>query len=99
MIPLKVISAECCKLADEFVPELVETLASQMNPQVVCSVAGLCNNARIDKLLAEQETLESTAVAVPDKCDGCHSVVAKVQDKFEMMTRDQVLQGILRVSI
>lgn len=41
------------KLADEFIPELVETLASQMNPQVVCAVAGLCNNAKVDALLAQ----------------------------------------------
>ncbi|GLV43603.1 Saposin-related [Carabus blaptoides fortunei] len=97
LIPLKVISGECCKMVDEFIPELVETLASQMNPQVVCSVAGLCNNARIDKLLADHETLNPTAVAVPDKCDGCHTVVGKLQNKFDMMTRDQVLQGILKV--
>ena len=28
------------KLADEFIPELVETLASEMNPDTVCTVAG-----------------------------------------------------------
>lgn len=55
LIPVKVISKECCKLADEFIPELVETLASEMNPQVVCSVAGLCNNAWVDKQLAESK--------------------------------------------
>ncbi|XP_035896094.1 uncharacterized protein LOC118505009 [Anopheles stephensi] len=53
LIPVKVVKKECCKLADDFIPELVEALASQMNPNVVCSVAGLCNNAAIDKLLAE----------------------------------------------
>lgn len=53
LIPLKIVSDECIKLVDDFIPELVETLASQMNPQVVCSVAGLCNNANIDKLLDE----------------------------------------------
>lgn len=51
LIPIKIVTKECIKLADDFVPELVETLASQMNPTQVCSVAGLCNNAKIDKLL------------------------------------------------
>ena len=32
----------CKKLADEFIPELVETLASEMNPDTVCTVAGKC---------------------------------------------------------
>ena len=40
MIPIKLIANECIKLADQFVPELVETLASEMNPDTVCSVAG-----------------------------------------------------------
>jgi saposin len=53
LLPVKVISEACCKVADEFIPELVETLASQMNPQVVCSVAGLCNNAWVDKQLED----------------------------------------------
>lgn len=42
---------ECIKIVDEYIPELVETLSSQMNPSVVCTVAGLCNSAHIDKLL------------------------------------------------
>ena len=33
----------CKKLADEFIPELVETLASEMNPDTVCTVAGKLN--------------------------------------------------------
>lgn len=53
LIHIKPIVEECIKIVDDFIPELVETLASQMNPSVVCSVAGLCNNAHIDKLLEE----------------------------------------------
>lgn len=34
LIPLKPIKKECKRLADDFIPELVEALASQMNPQV-----------------------------------------------------------------
>lgn len=51
LIPIKIVKKECTKLADDFVPELVEALSSEMNPDQVCSVAGLCNNARIDELL------------------------------------------------
>lgn len=55
LLPLKVVKNECKKLADEFIPELVDTLASEMDPNVVCTVSGLCNNARIDKLLLENK--------------------------------------------
>ena len=41
LIPIKIIANECKKLADEFVPELVETLSSEMNPDTVCTVAGM----------------------------------------------------------
>ena len=40
LIPIKIIRNECKNLADEFVPELVETLSSEMNPDTVCTVAG-----------------------------------------------------------
>ncbi|KPJ06954.1 Proactivator polypeptide [Papilio machaon] len=53
LIPIKLVRKECIVLADDFVPELVETLASEMNPQTVCSVAGLCNSARIDLMLED----------------------------------------------
>lgn len=60
LIPIKVITKECIKVADDFLPELVEALASQMNPDQVCSVAGLCNSASIDEKLkkAYQDALE-----------------------------------------
>jgi len=34
LIPISVVKKECKRLADDFIPELVEALASQMNPQV-----------------------------------------------------------------
>ncbi|XP_067617016.1 uncharacterized protein Sap-r isoform X2 [Eurosta solidaginis] len=62
LIPIKIVRKECDKLADDFVPELVEALSSQMNPDQVCSVAGLCNNAHIDELLITsfQSALDGT---------------------------------------
>merc|ERR1740128_565391 len=51
LIPIKLVAKECRALFDEFVPELVETLSSEMNPDTVCTVAGLCNSERIDKML------------------------------------------------
>ena len=59
LIHIKPIVKECIKLVDEFIPELVETLASQMDPSVVCSVAGLCNSAHIDQLLLENKETET----------------------------------------
>lgn len=38
LIPLKIVAKQCIKMADNFVPELVEALSSQMNPQVKTQV-------------------------------------------------------------
>lgn len=61
LIPLQEIVKECITLADEFIPELIETLASQMNPQIVCATAGLCNSVRVDRLLRSHGLLASTS--------------------------------------
>lgn len=34
LIPIKVVQKECITLADNFIPELIEALSSQMNPDV-----------------------------------------------------------------
>ncbi len=42
LIPIRPIADECKKLSDDFIVQLVETLSSELNPQVVCAVAGAC---------------------------------------------------------
>uniref|UniRef100_A0A182KDI5 Saposin n=1 Tax=Anopheles christyi TaxID=43041 RepID=A0A182KDI5_9DIPT len=110
LIPIKFVKGECRKLADNFVPELVEALASQMNPNVVCSVAGLCNNAVIDKMLAEMQIIKSQpetqglgeshpAVAFdnPFSCNECHMIASLIERRFRSTDRDSVLEGFLRI--
>lgn len=103
LMPIKIVRKECIKLADDFIPELVEALASQMNPNVVCSVAGLCNNAGIDKLLenyngeidfdsSEEKTEETTGLS----CSGCNNVASLISDKFHSSNRDDILESMLR---
>jgi len=60
LLPLKAIKTECKKLAGDFNHELINTLASEMDPNVVCTVSGLCNNARIDKLLLKNKRKVTT---------------------------------------
>ncbi|XP_049804326.1 prosaposin [Schistocerca nitens] len=93
LIPLKPVAKECMKLADEFVPELVETLASEMNPQVVCAVAGLCNNAHIDELLAKQHV--SKPQSEIKTCDNCYTVTELLRKKFHETPRDDMMNNLL----
>lgn len=106
LLIVKPIKKECDKLADEFVPELVEALSSQMNPQVVCSVAGLCNNVAIDRMLASASlhgiaTVREGPVKKIEKkglsCNQCGKVSTLLADKFHSKSRDEVLENMLGV--
>lgn len=90
LIPIKEVRTECMKLADDFVPELTEMLVSEMNPTVVCTVAGLCNSQRIDNLLK--------ATAEPaDLCTNCTFALTAVKRYFEQAPKSQVLDKLLRL--
>lgn len=97
LIPVKKIAKICDGMVDNFVPELVEALSSEMNPQSVCSVAGLCNNAAIDKMLED----EAAKVVTPPKeddftCAKCQSISTIISDKFQRADRDDLLEAALR---
>lgn len=99
LIHLKPIVKMCDDMVDNFVPELVEALSSEMNPQQVCSVAGLCNNAAIDRMLEEEEAAATkvTAVAKPEfTCQKCQSISTIITDKFQRANRDDILELMLR---
>ncbi|KAF5305454.1 hypothetical protein FQA39_LY01545 [Lamprigera yunnana] len=99
LIPIKIIAKECCKIIDEFSLELIDVLASQMNPQMVCSVAGLCNSERVHELLAEStnDVVSKASVKKPSTCEGCYTVVNRVVNNFQSSSRDQVLQSFLQI--
>lgn len=69
LIPIKLVRHECIHLADDFIPELIDALASQMNPQVVCATAGLCNSLRVDMQIMEYKVGQSSEKALLDNYD------------------------------
>lgn len=93
LIPIKFVAEGCMKLADEFVVELIETLASEMNPQAVCSVAGLCNNAKIDRLLVDYNAQRELRAG----CYNCQKTVGVVRKKFDETKYEDFLVGLLQV--
>ncbi|XP_076766761.1 prosaposin [Xylocopa sonorina] len=106
LIHIKPIVKECITIVDQFIPDLIETLASQMNPSAVCSVAGLCNSAHMDKLLQEYDesntkigelkihSLEKDELE-PDECSKCYTVAAHMEQKLNRTPRDKMLQQML----
>lgn len=100
LLRLKPVVQECDKIADEYIPDLIDTLASQMNPQVVCAVAGLCNSPRVQELLTEAgETvpIKPSEVAVRNRCDDCNTVLDIVVSKFKSTNPNDFLESLLEV--
>ncbi|XP_017889282.1 prosaposin [Ceratina calcarata] len=108
LIHVKPIVKECIKIVDQYIPDLVETLASQMNPSVVCSVAGLCNSKKIDRLLEEYESkggkiedLKTRSLQKdelePNECSKCYVIATHMEHKFASTPKEKVLQQMLNV--
>ncbi|KAG0714881.1 Prosaposin [Chionoecetes opilio] len=113
LIPVKVVSDECVHLADDFIPELIDTLASQMNPQMVCATAGLCNSVAVDRLLREyQKTHPSHENAIvpvqarpvqpprtpqPGDCESCKDFVARTIRLVKTHSRSELMDRLLAI--
>lgn len=95
LIYVKPVVKECIKVVDDFIPELIEALASQMNPQVVCSVAGLCNNAKIDQMIEDYESSQMSTGLL--SCENCGKVSSVITEKFHKTSRDDFLENILQI--
>jgi len=85
LIPIKIVAKECRTLSDQFIPELVETLASEMNPDTVCTVSGLCNSARIDAMLEQEEQQQYGG-----DCNLCREGARQVKERLAGLSQDQV---------
>lgn len=96
LIYVKPIVKECIRLVDDFIPELIEALASQMNPQVVCSVAGLCNSAKIDQMLLEASS-QKDAKEQRLSCPNCYAVVDQLEEKFNSKGVDELMVNVLQI--
>ncbi|XP_050430702.1 prosaposin isoform X2 [Adelges cooleyi] len=96
LLPLKIVKKECRKLADDFIPELVDTLSSEMDPNVVCTVAGLCNNKNIDQLLLENknEPVLDANAEVYHSCEKCAVVMEKAEIMMQLHSKRQILNKI-----
>merc|ERR1711970_25960 len=92
LIPVGLISKEGKALVEQFVPELVETLASEMNPDTVCTVSGLCNSARIDNLLKEQRSYRHTGGDCLICREGADATKAQLVGETQNQVEDRLLE-------
>ncbi|CAK9795646.1 PSAP [Anthophora quadrimaculata] len=107
LIHVKPIVQECITIVDQFIPDLIETLASEMNPSVVCSVSGLCNSAHIDKLIEYNQSelkvkdLKSYSLEKdelePDECSKCYTIATHMEHKLHNTPRDKMLHQMLNL--
>lgn len=73
-------------MVDDFIPELIEMLSSQMNPTMVCTTALLCNNAWTDGLQTEYKAARSVSnsgSSHSDKCGTCQAFMSRNARKVQ----------------
>nr|ADK94870.1 saposin isoform 1 [Penaeus monodon] len=107
LIPIKIISDECVDIANDFIPELIDTLASQMNPQLVCATAGLCNSARVDKLISENQAAlqgfnpnalkHSGEHPQPGDCESCRDFIARTIRLVKTHSRAELVDRLIAI--
>lgn len=91
LMPIKLVRLNCIKLVDDFIPELIEMLASQMNPTVVCTTALLCNNAWTDSLQAEYKAARlATVESNQSNCGTCRNFMSNNLKKVQRSDPDDI---------
>jgi len=80
LIPIKVIRKECYSLTDKYIPQLVETISSELNPDSVCSVTGLCNSDRIDDMLGDIHLKNGTCTTCQDQMSPAQRTLVSMSD-------------------
>jgi len=92
LIPIKIARTECNRLTDQYTPQLIETLCSELNPDSVCTVVGLCNSDRIDQVLENIYLQNGT-------CNTCQAQMSLAQRTLASMSDIQLedkLHGLCR---
>jgi len=100
LMPIKLVRMECIKLVDDFIPELTEMLKSQMDPTMVCSVSGLCNNEWSNQLQSEYEAVRESETVIGDdseECNYCNKHKDIVSSKMLDMGSDDLLNILLNM--
>ncbi|XP_024081303.1 prosaposin [Cimex lectularius] len=86
VIPVKALRNDCNKMMDDFGSYLVDTLSSQMDPNVVCSVAGLCYNEKLSHL--------KTGEKVKLNCNNCFELMQQVKGNIEYASNDDIFTAL-----
>jgi saposin len=93
LLPVKIIAEGCIKIVDEIIPELVEMLASRMDPTMVCTVSGMCFASR-NGPSAENHLFNFFKSLVishnDDQCSECTKMLTDVQAFLKSTPEDDV---------
>ncbi|XP_061168001.1 uncharacterized protein LOC133176955 [Saccostrea echinata] len=85
----------CDFIVDELVPELLQVLGGEVEPQVLCNMLGFCQGTNIYKALVSRiqyrtdlKKINKAKIGGVEECDMCKEVMTKVRD----MDRDPANQ-------
>nr|WBW70109.1 venom protein [Lampona murina] len=88
LLPIKLVADACIKVVDEIIPELVEMLASRMDPNMVCTVSGLCNAVTDNQVSRLVKMILASGNA--DECQECTTMVTDVKTFLKSTPESEV---------
>nr|XP_019927940.2 prosaposin isoform X4 [Crassostrea gigas] len=96
----------CDFIVDELVPQLLQTLGSEVDPQVFCNMMGFCNGTNINKALVtriqyrtELKKLNKAKIGGVEECDLCKEVMSKVRDMDRDPTNQEKIKAYIKTDL
>lgn len=97
---------ECKALVEAYVPELLELLVNEMDPDMICSAAGFCNATGCPKVMLAKMRLrksplyqEVAQVSDSAECEICKTILGELQDLDRSATIQQEIEAFLKDNI
>nr|XP_034314915.1 uncharacterized protein LOC105340758 isoform X1 [Crassostrea gigas] len=97
----------CDFIVDELVPQLLQTLGSEVDPQVFCNMMGFCNGTNINKALVtriqyrtELKKLNKVYKNVKDEeCDMCHTVITEILNVLKDKINQEKIKAYIKTDL
>ncbi|XP_025114788.1 uncharacterized protein LOC112576500 isoform X2 [Pomacea canaliculata] len=87
------IRAQCVSFVSEYGPAVMELLADELDPQVVCIKIGLCNQAQVKQLLEAEDKRRPQATPV---CELCNQVMQLIETFLQQNRTEETVTKALQ---
>ncbi|XP_056018469.1 prosaposin-like [Ostrea edulis] len=96
----------CDFIVDELVPQLVQTLGQEVEPQVFCNMLSFCNGTNIYKALVSRiqfrtslKKINKAKIGGVEECTLCKEVLSKVRDMDRSPANQEKVKNFIKTEL